>query len=212
MEPLTIFWFNWKQQFVCSFARGTYRNTVNVMLNNWFNWLSQQRVVCLQQEQQQAFKRQQEVLLRAQKAEEERARSEAALHALQQHNLHLQQQQQEAQRLAGLGRDRQQRLQEEQEQQEAQTRHVINIYQLGWSHTCSRSAVSHWSIVFGSVSGSRNAPVRWKKYVSRMPILEQLSAIIIRFCDNKLVLRCEWLLLLHLVLASKLTVSCDLLL
>lgn len=82
-------------------------------------------MVCLQQEQQKAFEGQQEVLLRAQKAEEERARSEAALHALQQHNLHLQQQQ-EAQRLAGLGRDRQQRLPEEQEQQEAQTRHVIN--------------------------------------------------------------------------------------
>ena len=68
-------------------------------------------------------------MLRAQKAEEERARSEAALHALQQHNLHLQQQQ-EAQRLAGLERDHQQRLQEEQEQQEAQTRHVIDTYQL----------------------------------------------------------------------------------
>lgn len=81
----------------------------------------QLRMKRVQQEQQQAFQRQQEVLLRAQKAEEERARSEAALHALQQHNLHLQQQQ-EAQRLAGLERDHQQRLQEEQEQQKAQTR------------------------------------------------------------------------------------------
>lgn len=72
------------------------------------------------QEQQQAFLRQQEALQRAQRAEEERARSDAALHALQQHNLQLQQQQ-EAQRLAGLERDRQQRLREEQEQRD---RHV----------------------------------------------------------------------------------------
>ncbi|KAA6417195.1 MAG: hypothetical protein FRX49_12832 [Trebouxia sp. A1-2] len=85
----------------------------------------QLRMKRMQQEQQQAFKRQQEALLRAQKAEEERARSEAALHALQQHNLHLQQQQ-EAQRLAGLGRDRQQRFQEDQEQQEAHLRHVVD--------------------------------------------------------------------------------------
>lgn len=86
-------------------------------------------MVCLQQEQEQAFKRQQEVLLRAQKAEEERACSEAALYAVQQHNLHLQQQQ-EAQRLAGLDRDRQQRLQDEQEQRKAQARHIIDTYQL----------------------------------------------------------------------------------
>ena len=133
-------------------------------------------MVCLQQEQQQAFKRQQEVLLRAQKAEEERARSEAALHALQQHNLHLQQQQQEAQRLAGLGRDRQQRLQEEQEQQEAQTRHVIDSYLLELSQICLHAAVR----VVGQLYLALCLAAKMLLIIfTRILILEQLNANVI---------------------------------
>ena len=76
------------------------------------------------QEQQEAFRRQEEAIQRAQKAEEERARSEAALHAMQQRNLQLQQQQ-EAQRLADLDRQRQQRFRQEEEQRQAQARHDL---------------------------------------------------------------------------------------
>lgn len=59
-------------------------------------------------------------MLRAQKAEEERANYEAAMHDLRQRNLYFQQQ--EDQRLADIDRHRQQRLQEEQAQRTAQSR------------------------------------------------------------------------------------------
>lgn len=59
-------------------------------------------------------------MLRAQRAEEERANFEAAMHDLRQRNLYFQQQ--EDQRLADIDRHRQQRLQEEQAQRTAQSR------------------------------------------------------------------------------------------
>lgn len=60
-------------------------------------------------------------MLRAQKAEEERANYQAAMQNLQQRNQYLQQQQEE-QRLADIERHRKQHLQEEQAQRAAQAR------------------------------------------------------------------------------------------
>ena len=68
----------------------------------------------------EAARQQQAALLRAQRAEEERANYEAAMHDLRQRNLDLQQQ--EEQRLADIERHRQQRLQEDQAQRTAQSR------------------------------------------------------------------------------------------
>ena len=69
---------------------------------------------------------QREANIRAQKAEEERARTAAAMQALQQHNLQLQQQQVEAQRLAELDRQGQQQLREKHHMQAAQSRQAIS--------------------------------------------------------------------------------------
>ena len=68
----------------------------------------------------EAVRQQQEAILRAQKAEEERANYQAAMQNLEQRNQYLQQQ--EAQRLADIERHRRQRLQEEQAQRAAQAR------------------------------------------------------------------------------------------
>lgn len=64
-------------------------------------------------------------MLRAQRAEDERANYEAAMHDLRQRNLYFQQQ--EDQRLADIDRHRQQRLQEEQAQRTAQSRCDPNV-------------------------------------------------------------------------------------
>ena len=73
----------------------------------------------------EADRQQQAAMLRAQRAEEERANYEAAMHDLQQRNLYFQQQ--EEQRLADIERHRQQRLQEEQAQRTAQSRYAPDM-------------------------------------------------------------------------------------
>ncbi|KAL3161926.1 hypothetical protein ABBQ38_009009 [Trebouxia sp. C0009 RCD-2024] len=74
----------------------------------------------MQRLHQEAARQQQQAVLRAQKAEEERAIYQAAMQNLEQRNQYLQQQ--EAQRLADIERHRKQRLQEEQAQRAAQAR------------------------------------------------------------------------------------------
>ena len=97
-------------------------------------------MLCVQAHEETA-RQQRDTLLRAQRAEEERANYQAAMRDLQQRNQILQQQ--EAQRQADVERHRQQRLQQEQAHSVAHTRHASQKFSVVHYSACVLHAALH---------------------------------------------------------------------